>query len=324
MSKLLLIFLFIATVIKASFAVATCNFTEFKSRKTAGYSCRLTADTLTDITGDHVAGKFDSDLQFLLSVNQTIPVITPIFCNQFPNLERIDIFKSKVEVIDQDSFRNCKNLERLLLSTNNLQEIPENLLTENTKIEMIRFNKNQLTTLPEDSFATLKELKLLYLYDNKIKFLPKNIFKFNILLRSLHLSGNQLTTFDSTLFQNLRNLERLSMHDNQLVDLPKDAFVNLQNLSIIWMSNNNLTAIHGDSFGVNQKFEQLYVEHNKINAIDETMINNTAIHKFEMTGNVCSQRDICNRFEMKEAFQSCFDNYRPRDEQNHEENKYYQ
>lgn len=313
-SKLLSIFLLFAVLIEASFAAGTCNFTEFKSRRTSGYNCRLEAEILTDITGDHVPGKSDSDLQLLLAINQTIPVISSIICDQFPNIERIDIYGSKVEILDQNAFKNCKKLERLHLAVNNIREIPENLLIENTKLQVIKFSKNQLTTLPEDTFATLIDLRLLYLYDNKITNLPKNLFKSNSLLRSLYLSGNQLTTFDSTLFQNLVNLERLSIHDNQLIDLPKNAFVNLQNLTIIWMSNNNLTVIHGDSFGVNQKLEQLYVEHNKINAIDEKFIDNTGIRKLEMTGNVCSQRDICNRSDMKEAFQGCFNNYRPRDE----------
>ena len=133
-------------------------------------------------------------------------------------------------------------------------------------------------------------------------------------LKLVDFGSNKLTTIHPEWFENAPDLYYLNLADNQILELPKNMFVNLQKLPLIWLDNNKLSVIHSDSFGVNMNFEHIYVQNNSINAIDERFVNNTGITKFDMTGNVCSQEDVNNRFQLKDAFQNCYDNYKPRKE----------
>lgn len=315
LSLLLLFCTFIVSKSEDHIGTGNCEYIEAKSRRFTGYLCKLHAndsEAISEIDGTHLEGKSDDDLAYVSGSNLTFTTLSSIFCEKFKNTERISIFKSKVNKIDENALENCKRLQLFDFCDTQVSNVPENLFDHNSQLKVIKLNWNRLTTMPENVFSNLNDLLNLYLYSNNINYLPPDIFKSNTKLKLLFLDNNKLTTINPKWFENLHNLERLSLYNNQIVDIPKNGFVNLQKLPLIWLAGNNLTVIHSDSFSVNQKFEQLYVENNKINAIDEMLINNTAIFKLDMSGNVCSQEDVVNRFQMKIAFQNCFDNYQPR------------
>jgi len=51
---------------------------------------------------------------------------------------------------------------------------------------------------------------------------------------------------------------------------------------------------------------------NKINAIDERLIDNSAVNVLNMNYNICSKENIQERDQMKQKLKKCFENYRPR------------
>ncbi|KAL7015901.1 hypothetical protein ACKWTF_016724 [Chironomus riparius] len=318
--KFILLILSFPFIVSSQDAVGsgTCNYIESKTRRFTGYLCKLSAnesEVLTEIDGGHLEGKTDDDLTYVTGSNLTFMTLTSIFCEKFKNTERMSIFKSKVNKIDENALEKRKNLELFDFCDTKVSVVPEKLFLHNSKLKVIKLNRNRITTLPENVFSNLKDLLNIFIYSNEISYLPPNIFKSNTKLRLLFLDNNKLTAINSNWFVNMPDLDRLNLADNQILDLPQNAFINLKILPFIWLANNNLTVIHSDSFGVNDKLEHLYLRNNKIIAIDEKFVINTAIQKIDMSGNVCSQEDINNRFQIKEAFQKCFDNYRPRKEQ---------
>ena len=90
-------------------------------------------------------------------------------------------------------------MTRLYLSNNMIENLPVNLLINNTKLVTFGINQNQLSTL------------------------PKYIFKYNRELRKIFLGYNKLTNFiiESA---HLQKLKILTLHGNELISLDSDTF----------------------------------------------------------------------------------------------------
>ena len=103
---------------------------------------------------------------------------------------------------------------------------------------------------------------------------------------------------------------------NKIKDLPKNVFAHLINLRQLHLDDNQLTTIHSDSFGIHRNLQDIDFENNKINAIDEQFIDNTAVGGvlIGMEGNICTNEVIDARNIMKEKLNNCFKNYQPRGE----------
>ena len=107
----------------------------------------------------------------------------------------------------------------------------------------------------------------------------------------------------------------LKLGANKIRDLTNNVFRTLRNLERLDLFGNQLTTIHSDSFGIHRYLKEINLSGNKINAIDEKFIDNTAVNRLEMRENICSQEKIEGRDEMKRKLDECFKNYKPRVEQ---------
>lgn len=150
----------------------------------------------TWISGSHPLGKSDSDVKFLKNYpNDLLNTFTSIFCRKFPNLEAIVAGRSlKLEFVDVDSFRNCRNLKHLQLFGHNFDSLPEHLLIANTKIETLFVSQNsRLRSLPDYFLSRQSDLKYLTLHSNQLESLPDNFFsKLYNLRMVLFISQNNL------------------------------------------------------------------------------------------------------------------------------------
>ncbi|XP_070508999.1 leucine-rich repeat-containing protein 15-like [Chironomus tepperi] len=295
---------------------AACKYNYVKSAN--GYLCSLlsnNADSSTEISGQHLSGRTDDDVDMLVSFHLTFTELTSNLCDKFPNLKRLKIMSSDIAKVYPNALNNCKNLNEFHLISSKITELPVDLFSENPELTRIEINNNNnLTTLPENIFESLYEVRLLWLYRNQLDFLPENIFKSLHNLEKLQLSSNKLSVLNPSWFEDLYGLHDLSLRHNGITDLPKNAFANLINLESIWLSGNNLTTIHSDSFGAMTKFTDLYLRENQIESIDSKIIDDNNLMVIDMTGNVCSQIivDDMSKDEVMKELSNCTSNYHPR------------
>lgn len=295
----------------------TCEYSVFRD-----YSCRLTIfnpngfDNFDKIEGAHMEDKTDKDVKEMDNYfyrNHTSTNIPSIICIQFENLERIELRYLGIQIIDKNSFKNCKNLSWLDLGDNAISTIPEDTFSSNTELKRIMLSFNQLTNLPDNLFKNQQNLEYLSLSANKLSNRLDNILNPLINLTNLVLSGNQITSLKVEWFSHLTKLKNLYLNTNQIEELPKNMFSSLRELAVIEVARNYLTVIHADSFGDFRRPQWFDIQSNQIFAVDEMFLNNTNVMFLNILFNVCAsqrfQDDSPNRHQIRFGLRTCFQNY---------------
>ncbi|KAL7014091.1 hypothetical protein ACKWTF_015737 [Chironomus riparius] len=272
---------------KVTAQTAECNYkngyhwaTGYKTRNDSYYKCELDTrkadydEKLTVIDGQHETGHSDANVKFIENyLNNRIKTFSSIFCKKFPNLEIIKINDAAIEAIDDDSLINCKNLDSLIIFSNIIREIPENLLIKNSKLTYIRIDSNQLTTLHKNIFQNQKELKEAWLNDNQLNFLPCNIFRSLVKLESLQLFNNELQSINPAWFSNLQSLKWLGLNGNQISVIPSKCFTSLKTLNNLWLYENKISVLNSDSFDGLQNLQLLNLHSTDISDLKVGVFN---------------------------------------------------
>ncbi|XP_038574325.1 carboxypeptidase N subunit 2 isoform X1 [Micropterus salmoides] len=118
------------------------------------------------------------------------------------------------------------NLKELNLKGNRLTELTS--LSSFTSLTDLILSSNQLSTLPEDIFRNVTALENLDLSENQLTLLPERIFNDLFIIKAIHLQKNNLSMVDAKLFEDQDFIQQLYLSDNQLETLPPgllDSFV---------------------------------------------------------------------------------------------------
>ncbi|XP_028284383.1 carboxypeptidase N subunit 2 [Parambassis ranga] len=110
------------------------------------------------------------------------------------------------------------NLKELNLKGNRLTGL--SALCSLTSLTDLILSSNQLSNLPEDVFKNVTELENLDLSENQLTILPGTIFKDLVSIKAIHLHKNNLTEVDAKLFEDQVYIQQLYLSDNQLETLP--------------------------------------------------------------------------------------------------------
>jgi len=312
------IFIFVVNYQTIYGQVLSCSF---RTDSYYGYTCVLTIqnpnglNNFTGISGTHLTGKSNRDVQCITrSSGSNTTNIPSIICEKFKYVTRIYLQSIGIQIVDEYSFKSCKNLLYLSLAGNKITKFDEKSFSEKLELQTLHLNNNQLTTLPANVFANQQKLKELWLYGNRITDLPENIFHSLTNLTILDMDNNQIKNLSSEWFKNLQTLIFLYLNSNQIEELPKNVFSPLEKTTLITLRMNELKVIHSDSFGISPNLTDVYFENNQINAIDERFIDNIGLHWLDMRSNSCANDFIfdssASRQSMRNTLQTCFNNYK--------------
>lgn len=119
------------------------------------------------------------------------------------------------------------NLLRVSCTGKELMSFPWKIPPTTAKLDL---SNNQLNDLSQDIFSNNTHLAWLQLNNNQLRNLPLGVFSNNTKLEKLRLKNNQLKDLPSGIFSNNIQLYRLYLDNNQLENLPKDIFMNNTNL----------------------------------------------------------------------------------------------
>ncbi|KAL7043464.1 hypothetical protein ACKWTF_001521 [Chironomus riparius] len=284
------------------------------------YYCDLTIqnpnglNNFTEIRGTHSPGRENEDVTSIIRTSSSISTNFPsIICNTFPNVQTLKAWSIGIERIDEDSFKNCRNLDFLDLSGNRIFEIHEKSFSENKRLNSLLLMENILTTLPETIFLNQFNLGILVISSNNFTDLPLKIFATLKNLVKLDIGDCQLHQLRVEWFRNLLNLQILQLPSNQFEDFPHNVFNPIRELLELDLDFNQLKVIHSDWFGILPNFRILHLRANQINAVDERFIDNNDIVSLGMLNNLCLNDIITDftssKLEMRAALQTCFKNF---------------
>lgn len=144
-------------------------------------------------------------------------------------LVSLDLSYNALHSIDAKAFRSALRLERLLLASNRLSELPasgawpESLVT-------LRLDNNAVESLDRSTFARSSRLQELGLSNNALRRLHPATFANMTRLRLLTLNRNFIAHLPPRVFANLSRLMSLDLSDNPLQELPYGVFQSLTSL----------------------------------------------------------------------------------------------
>nr|XP_019958400.1 PREDICTED: carboxypeptidase N subunit 2-like [Paralichthys olivaceus] len=117
---------------------------------------------------------------------------------------------------------NATSLKELNLKGNRLTELSS--LSRLTSLTDLILSSNQLSNLPKDIFRNITLLENLDLSENQLSLLPERIFYDLFSIKSIHLHKNNLRQLDPKLFDDQLLIQQLYLSDNQLETLPLGLF----------------------------------------------------------------------------------------------------
>jgi Leucine-rich repeat (LRR) protein len=155
------------------------------------------------------------------------------------------------------SYRKFKKLEVLLLSRNNLKEVPRTTRAQNLKRLDLTFNS--ITSIPS-WISEFNNLVALNLNNNNVSVIDRNIEKLSQ-LQELSLYKNNLSEFPSVLYS-MKSLRVIDLYYNHIPKIMSD-IGNLKNLEILYLANNGLFSVPNE-IGDLTNLRELYLHHNKL------------------------------------------------------------
>jgi Leucine-rich repeat (LRR) protein len=225
-------------------------------------------------------------------------VSLPEAFGQLTSLQRLDLSSSQLEELPE-SFSLLYQLTSLDLSSNNLTTLPESV-TNLTQLTSLVLSSNNLTTLPE-SVTNLTQLTNLVLNHNQLTKLPASIFRLDSLTK-LDIGYNQLTELPISVFW-MRGLNSLVLSGNKLTKLPlfvissrlmqhfslnkndlTESSYSLSGLTSLDLSNNKLTELP-ESVSRISSLTSLNLSYNQLTKLPEAVTRISSLTSLDLSNN---------------------------------------
>lgn len=173
-------------------------------------------------------------------------------------------YSNEGENLTKKHLEGFPKLERLILSSNNVHNLTNDLFTDKPQLTWLDLRANSVR-LRLDTFQNSSNLTVLELGQNHITNLEPGVFDKLTKLSLLNLWQNKLTKIEPGTFDKLTSLASLDINSNELTTLSEEVFSNLTNLQILNLSSNNFTTLPAKIFQSNKKLDTVTMYGNKRN-----------------------------------------------------------
>ena len=153
-------------------------------------------------------------------------------------------FKSSINnelSVEGSAFKNCRNLEHLYLTDNQLQSLPFDAFFGLSRLIRLDLWSEGLTVWHSKWSQDLVNLEVLDLRWNKLQEIPEEALDTLIKLKKLTLTGNDIDTITKRMFQNNPKLQSLDLSLNKIKRIQMGSFQHLSALIALNFEGNNCT-----------------------------------------------------------------------------------
>lgn len=221
--KILLIFCTLL-LIRDSYSAITSVFNCYSMYSS---NCEISSKTLTHDSDFKPKSNAPTSVTSFKIYSSTIPRLTPNVCLTLPNLIKFVAREISLEVVDVDTFIDCKKITEIDLEKNYITNFASNTFNRNPTLVNLQLWLNRLQFIPEDLFNNLGSLTTIDLSSNNLSYFPATIGRDMKKLTSLSLCNNRILDMDVKSFlEYVPSLVTLNLRDN---DFECDRFREIKN-----------------------------------------------------------------------------------------------
>ncbi|XP_033759236.1 leucine-rich repeat serine/threonine-protein kinase 2-like isoform X1 [Pecten maximus] len=204
-------------------------------------------------------------------------------------LKELYISHNNLRQISSTLTAHLQGLEVLLLSSNNIHELPETPLRM-AMLQTLNLNDNHISFIPEQFLTGCSRLETLELSNNGLERLPsENMVTELPRLAKLKLAKNQLLEkepfYIPKLILELPSLRSVDLSSNGLVGIPAPLHWKSTMLKEVLLCRNNITKLNLDGAKVWSKLEALNVSNNNISELPKEIGQLTSLTSLDISYN---------------------------------------
>jgi len=208
-------------------------------------------------------------------------------------VEFVNFKNNKISALPGKFFSAWKRLEKLYVGTNLIAEIPSEIGTCTSLVEL-DLSGNALEAVPS-SLALCENMQLLHLGNNQIQEIPPDIFSSLTKLRELQLYKNKLQILPPEI-GNLQSIERLSVASNLIKAVPEE-IGSCVTLVELYLSNNAKLSYFPSTAGHLRRLQELKLyKCPALKQVPTTFIEMTSLKELDLRAvkkNVCKISPEC-------------------------------
>lgn len=189
-----------------------------------------------------------------------------LLLNNYQELNKLILSKNNIVDLPKNFLKKLKCLKNLDLSENNIEKIYITMFIDLNNLENLNLSKNVLKTFDNSLLKilpTMMSLNLSYNHINSIEHaMNQTILKINI----LDLSHNNISSLPKKFSELLINLQYLDLSFNKIQSLQDCNLIHLNSLKILHVNNNFLVTLNMQILP--KTLVKLYIGYNQIMEIN--------------------------------------------------------
>lgn len=135
---------------------------------------------------------------------------------KYINLQILDVRHNHIEMLPENTFKDCERLKVLVLAHNRLNNVMFAFLKHTKELTKLDLSYNIKNTLEDQCFHTADKLEELVLRYMQINSISQRAFGGLVRLKRLDLKGNELVTFSMDIFSAQKNLRYIATDNFRL------------------------------------------------------------------------------------------------------------
>lgn len=192
--------------------------------------------------------------------------------HEFIHLKEFTMSKSVVNKLITNLFAGLQQLNKLVISGNEIKELEQ--FAQLTNLEKLFMIDNKVEVIRKETFTNLTSLKLLTIERNEIFFIHADAFEGNENLEELNLNENLLSSLEESIFHRNVNLMEISLNHNSIEYLSPRTFSRNFKLEILRLHANKLQSIAKNFFKHNVNLRWVELGENSLQFIDSNVFKN--------------------------------------------------